>query len=294
VGVVGTGDMGSAVGRVLRRTGLRVITALDERSVASRALAAAAGLEDCGSLERVLDECDLFLSILPPSDAPALAGRAAAHLESSPKPVVFADCNAVAPETVVRIAAMFARGPARFVDVGIVGPAPKIGTVNPTRFYVAGADKQSLLDLRVPEIAMIDMGDRVGQASAIKMCYAAMNKGVDALYTNILLAARRLGVYEPLWREFESSQAEGAARMSARIPVLAATAARYVGEMREISGAFGAAGVSEEFHRGAEWVYALLARSALSSETRATVPRDRTLDEALAAFEAVLAAGSKA
>jgi 3-hydroxyisobutyrate dehydrogenase-like beta-hydroxyacid dehydrogenase len=288
VGILGTGDMGSAVGLMFVRSGYRVVTALNGRSAHSRSLADRAGLEDLGVLERVLGQCDLFLSILPPAAAFEFARQSASIIRANQCEIIFADCNAVAPATVLAIEALFANGPARFFDVGIVGPAPQAETANPTRFYVSGGERESLLRLDVPEIAVVDMGEAVGRASAIKMCYAAMNKGANALYANLLLAARRLGVASELMQEFQSSQPEAAERMARRIPFLAAAAGRFTGEMAEIAATFDAAGVSGDFYRGAEWLYGLLARSSLAAETRATRPEHRSLDEALSAFEAVL------
>jgi hypothetical protein len=186
------------------------------------------------------------------------------------------------------MAAAFDGTRARFVDVGIVGPAPKQAAPGPTRFYVSGPERGALLALAVPALALIDLGEPIGRASAIKICYAAMNKGVDALYATILLAAGRLDVATALREEFAASQPEALTRMQRRIPFLAATAARYTGEMAEIAAGFEAAGVSGEFHRGAEWLYAVLARSAFAAETRASLPAERSLDEALATFAAAL------
>jgi len=288
IGILGTGDMGSAVGRMLRQSGYRVVTALEGRSPLSRELAVGAGLDDLGSLEAVLAESGLFLSILPPSAARAFAERAATIIAAEQHEIVYADCNAVAPATLTAISKLFAAGPARFVDVGIVGPPPGPGRADPTRFYVSGADRRELLGLAVDGIRLVDMGEQLGRASAIKMCYAAMNKGVDALYANLLLAGRRLGVYEALWRELERSQPEAAARMAKRIPFLAATAGRYTGEMAEIAATFDAAGVSGDFYRGAEFLYAQLARSSLAAESRASLPAERSLEEALEAFMTAL------
>jgi 3-hydroxyisobutyrate dehydrogenase-like beta-hydroxyacid dehydrogenase len=288
VGILGTGDMGSAVGAALRRAGYRVVTALERRSEASRALAGAAGLEDLGSLTAVVEACEMLLSILPPAAALGFAESASAIIRDRGRRLVYADCNAVSPATVRRIEALFTDGPARFVDVGIVGPAPRVPTASPTRFYVAGPERSAVLRLEAPELSMIDMGDSIGRASALKMCYAAMNKGTNALYANLLLAARRLGVQDALLRELEASQPEAAGRMARRVPFLAATAERFTGEMAEIAATFDAAGVSGDFYRGAQWLYALLARSSLAAETRATLPERRSLEEALAAYAAVI------
>ena len=145
-----------------------------------------------------------------------------------------------------------------------------------------------LLALDAPEIAAIDMGAEIGRASAIKMCYAALNKGFDALLTAVLLASERLGVREELMDELVSNQPEAAARSRRRVPTLAATAQRYAPEMREIAATFSAAGITPDFHHGAEWLYDLLARTPLAAETRLTAPSDRSLDDALAVFLAAL------
>jgi 3-hydroxyisobutyrate dehydrogenase-like beta-hydroxyacid dehydrogenase len=287
IGIIGTGDMGSAVGASLRRAGHRVITDLAERSAASRALAARAGIEDMGSLQKVLAAASLFLSIVPPAAAVELARRVRAALGASSARPVFADCNAVAPETMRSIAALFADGRVTVADVGIIGPAPRQGAA-PTRFYVSGEGRARILELGGPELAVIDMGPELGRASAIKMVYAALNKGTDALHTAVLMAAEQLGVRAELMVELQASQAHAAERMAARIPYLAATAARFTGEMREIAATFASAGVTPEFHRGAEWVYATLARTPLAAETRATLPKHRSLDEALAVYRTAL------
>lgn len=291
IAVLGTGDMGSAVGAALAGAGYRVVTDLSGRGRESRELAARAGIEDLGSLGAVAGAAGLFLSIVPPAAAGDLAGRAAAAIDRTGARLLYADCNAIAPATVAEIARRFAATATPFLDVGIIGPPPRPGRGAPTRFYVAGAERARLLTLQVPGVRFIDMGPDTGRASAIKMCYAALNKGVDALYTAILLAAEQLGVRSELMDELHASQTEAAHRMAARVPFLAATAARFCGEMREIAASFAAAGVTPDFHHGAEWVYDTLARTALASETRATLPASRSLDEAIEAFRAALATG---
>jgi hypothetical protein len=66
--------------------------------------------------------------------------------------------------------------------------------------------------------------------------------------------------------------------------------------MAEIAKTFDAVGVTPDFHRGAEWLYALLATTPLAAETRDTLPRERSLAAALDVFAAALAArgGSRA
>lgn len=287
IAVVGTGDMGSAVGGALVRSGYRVVTAGQARGAASRALAAKAGIEDLGSLAAVVRSAALVLSIVPPAAARSFAAETALAIRETGALPAFADCNAVAPATVREVEAIIAPTGAPFVDAGIVGRGPGPHGER-TRFYVSGAARGAVLELAVPELEIVDLGAEVGTASALKMAYSSLNKGTDALLTAVLLAADRLGVRQALMRELAGSQAEALARMRARVPFLGATAARFAPEMAEIAATYESVGVTPEFHRGAEWLYALLATTPFAAETRATQPRERSLDAALAVYVAAL------
>jgi len=277
VAVIGTGDMGAAIGGALRRTGLRVVSDLSRRSAHSRSLAQAAGIEDLASLSRVVQEAGLLLSIVPPAVAPEFAAEVAAAMSATGGRPTFVDCNAVAPETMRAIAGQFTSLGATVVDVG---PPADL----PTRLYFSGPERAGLELLAIPALRLIDMGEQIGTASALKMAYAALNKGTDALHLAVLLMAERLGVRGPLMEEFALSQAAALRRMHERVPFLAATADRYSGEMLQIAATCDSVGVTPLMHEGAAWLYERLATTSLAAETRATLHRDRTLDEALAVF----------
>jgi 3-hydroxyisobutyrate dehydrogenase-like beta-hydroxyacid dehydrogenase len=289
IAIVGTGDMGSAVGAALIGAGHRVVTDLSGRSAHSRELAARADLEDLGTLKRVAAQADLVLSILPPAEAFGFAERMAqAAVDAGARPL-FVDCNAVAPAKAVSIGALIEKGGSGCLDVGIVGRAPGKDPLHPTRFYVSGPERRRLLELGCDQIHVVDMGPELGRGSAIKMAYASITKGADALFTAALMAAQRLGVRAELMEELICSQRAFSGRMAERIPYLAATAERFTGEMREIAATYESVGVTASLHRGAEWVYETLAATPLGEETRATSPAHRSLDEAIDVFCAALA-----
>lgn len=282
IAVIAPGDMGHAVGRALGGHGHSIVTALDGRSAASRQRAAAAGMTDLGTLDAVLAAADLILSILPPAEAEGFAQTVAAAMTRTGTRPVFADCNAVAPATVERIAATIAAAGAGFVDASIVGPPPGIGA--PPRFYVSGASAGDFAALDGKGIVVHVVGDAPGSASAVKMCYAALNKGRHALNTAVLLAAENIGVRDVLMPELAASQAGALKQMEGAIPWLAGNAGRWAGEMDEIATTFAAAHVTPHFHQGAADIYRLLASTDLAAETRETADRSRTLDGAIAAF----------
>ena len=279
VGILSPGDMGHGVGRALREcNGLRVVTDLSGRSDRTRGLAEAAGFEDLGSLDAVVEASDLVLSIMPPAAAEGFAAALAERVGADGP--VFADMNAVAPETVRRIAARFPAD--RFVDGGIVGPSPR--GPKPTRFYVSGAPA-SIMDVLASErIAVRPLGPEIGRASAQKMLYSALNKGYWALQAAVLTAAERAGLSEELRAELAFSQPEVLSRMEDRIGLLPADAHRFHPEMVEIAAFFESLGMTTGFHRGAEDLFRLLARTPLAEETKETWDRSRPLQESVRIF----------
>lgn len=238
VAVISTGAMGSGVARLLRRGGLRVVTSLAGRGARTRELAAAAGVEDVGDLAAAVREADVLLSILPPGNALDLA-RAVGR---DPGPL-YVDCNAVSPMTARAIGEVV--GP-RCVDAGIIG-----GPDAP-RFYASGpraAELASLpLDVRV-------MDGEIGQASAVKMCYAALTKGLTALLTESMVTADAMGVTAALEAELADSQPQFLAGARRGLPGMVPKAYRWVAEMEEIAATFEAAGMTPKMLEGAADVY---------------------------------------
>jgi 3-hydroxyisobutyrate dehydrogenase-like beta-hydroxyacid dehydrogenase len=283
IGIMSAGDMGHAVGRVLRQRGWRVVTALAGRSAHTRSLAAAGGLEDVGALAALVAEAELILSIMPPAAAEGFAAAAAAAIAGAGRAPYFADCNAVAPATCRRIADTVETAGGRFIDVGIIGSPPGVGSA-PTRFYARGVHARALLPLEGDGLAVKMIGAEIGRASGLKMCYAAITKGTIALHTAALVAAETLGLSDELGAELAASQAAALERMRASVPWLATTADRWVGEMLEIAGTLESAGTTPLLHRGAAEVFRLVASTPLAAETRASADRSRTLADTVRVF----------
>ena len=95
---------------------------------------------------------------------------------------------------------------------------------------------------------------RPGDASAVKMAYAAWTKGTAALLLAARAVARAEGVEEALGGNGRSpSRAEGECARAGRSA--AAKGWRWVGEMEEIAATFAAAGQPDGFHLAAAEVF---------------------------------------
>ena len=135
------------------------------------------------------------------------------------------------------------------------------------------------------------IGDAVGRASGIKMCYAALTKGTYALQVALLTAAEAMGLSEELRAELMYSQPEAYKSMEGQLPGLPAKAFRWIGEMEEIAATFDHVGVTPYFHQGAADVFRLLSETPFAQETPETVDRSRTLAQTMSVVARSLGTG---
>lgn len=261
IGILSPGDMGHAVGRRLAENGIRVVAALGDRSERTRRLAAQAGIEDVDDYAGLVTAADVILCILVPAEAEATAQRVAEALAATGASLLYADCNAIAPQTVQRISQVITGAGSRFADASIIGGPPRPGYT--PRIYTSGPGAVELATLNDFGLEVVGMGERVGDASAIKMCYGALTKGQSALYTELLVAAEALGVSDALAAEFRRSQAEALKRMDG-LPGMPPKSRRWVGEMEEIAATFGAVGLTPKIFQGAADIYRFVGSTSLA------------------------------
>jgi 3-hydroxyisobutyrate dehydrogenase-like beta-hydroxyacid dehydrogenase len=137
--------MGHTIGQVLRSNGLRVITCLEERSERTKRLAKRAGIEDVATYQALVGESDVVLSILVPAEAFSAARVVAQAISETHADILFADCNAIAPQSVAQIGELIRAAGGNFVDAGIIGPPPR--KPGSTRIYASGSDVDTLAEL---------------------------------------------------------------------------------------------------------------------------------------------------
>jgi 3-hydroxyisobutyrate dehydrogenase-like beta-hydroxyacid dehydrogenase len=291
VAIMSPGDMGHAVGNVLRHGGLRVITNLAGRSRRTAALAAEAGIADAGDDETLVTQADAILAILVPAEAVRLAERLAASIRRTGARPLYVDCNAIAPQTARRIGEIILAAGTRFVDAGIIGGPPRVNQRGP-RFYASGEDAAAFAQLARHGLDVRLLGPVAGHASGLKMCYAACTKGLTALATELLVAGRALGVSAALEAELRASQGTLHAQLERGIPGMPPKAYRWVGEMEEIAATFEALGLTPRMLAGAADLYRFVEQTPLGQETPEQRRRGQTLDDVIDILAASLPAGA--
>ncbi|MCC7486140.1 MAG: NAD(P)-dependent oxidoreductase [Burkholderiales bacterium] len=266
VGVVSPGDMGQAIARRIAESGFAVHVALDGRSERTKALAREAGLHDCGGMEQLVRTCELVLSVINPGEAMNVAREAAAAMKITGRRIAFADLNAVSPRTARDEASVIQEAGGAFIDGGIIGPPPR-GDKDRPRIYVSGPDAYLLERILHPNLQVRVMSERIGDASGVKMCYAAMTKGTTALAVELLVAARKLGVEQALEKELRESRNDVFDWQLRNIAVMPPKAYRWVPEMQEIARTFGELGMTRRIFEGATDVYQMVAATPLGGES---------------------------
>ncbi len=199
--------------------------------------------------------------------------------------LLYVDCNAIAPQTVRTIGETIMVTGAQFADVGIIGPPPKRPG---TKFYASGPGAEALAELRGYGLDVRVLDGDIGQASGLKMCYGAMTKGLQALGTELLVAARLMGLEEALRAEQRETMADVLAWVERSLPTMPPKAHRWVGEMEEIGTCFADLGMPPTLLNGAAEMYRFVAGTPIGKESPEERGRSRDAAGVVAALAETL------
>jgi 3-hydroxyisobutyrate dehydrogenase-like beta-hydroxyacid dehydrogenase len=259
IGIVSPGAMGSALGRAWAAGGARVVATVEGRSERTRGLAH--GLELLPTLSHVVAVADVVVSVCPPGASVAVLDDVITAAGDH-RPVL-ADLNAVSPATMADLERRATGQGFHLVDGSISGGPPSPG--GDTLVYLSGQRAGLLADVAADGIRARVVGDRVGTASAVKMCTASVYKGTTAVWAQALQTAYALGVLDVVLDDLREEHVDEVARAGRRIAVSTSKAQRFVGEMEQISATQQAAGASGELFAGMAAVYRRLATTDLAT-----------------------------
>jgi 3-hydroxyisobutyrate dehydrogenase-like beta-hydroxyacid dehydrogenase len=250
VGILHPGHMGISIAASVQNSGNEVFWASEGRSPETHERALKYQLHDCQTLEKLCQTCSVILCVCPPHAAEDVAEQVASQNYQG----LYVDANAISPQRALRIGQKLTDVGILFVDASIIGgPAWEPGR---TWLYLSGkhAERVAFCFTDGPlEIQVI--GNTIGKASGIKMCFAAYTKGTTALLSAILATAESLGVRTELQDQWERYWPDFPEQTSQRVKNGASKAWRFAGEMDEISATFKAAGLPGGFHAAAGNLY---------------------------------------
>ncbi len=282
IGILSIGEMGYHWARVLTSHGVRVLTYAQDRSETTRKRAENIGVECVPSLPALVKNADLIVSIVVPSAAKGVARKVAkAAAQTGVTNLLYLDANAISPMAAEQIGKVLARGNVEFVDGCIIGSASKIdkGAVS----YVSGPQASRVEQLQAGGLTVKVLGPAVAQASAFKVVYAGLTKGLQGLFVELLMGAQRFGLLDEIIKRYEESFPGLLDKIAPSIIGLRIHAGRRAEEMVELRQTFN--------HHGMKAFMAPAAQKVLQSiadldvrQTSETGEREGDLLQTLALF----------
>ena len=185
IGIIGFGEVGGILGRELAALGAEV-SAFD---LAAAAMARAGGMaaKSAGAVARGADV--VFVSVTAGSVLAAMRSLEGA-LAGAPLVV---DVNSVSPATKQEAARIIEAAGGRYVEAAVMASVPPKKLATP--MLLGGPHAGAFMAAMAPyRMDLTDYGPAIGRASSVKMCRSVMIKGIEALTTECMLAARHYGV----------------------------------------------------------------------------------------------------
>ncbi|QQC67803.1 NAD(P)-dependent oxidoreductase [Paraburkholderia ginsengisoli] len=242
VAFVGFGEAGGILGAALAAKGVRVAM-FDLRRDQLRDKAQAAGVRVAGTLRSVLDGAQLVVSAVTAEADLDVAQALAGCIEAGQ---VCLDINSVSPQTKQHAQACIEGAGARYVEAAVMAPVPPYGLAVP--MLLGGADAVLLAPLlNALGFDARAVSEKVGVASAAKMCRSVMIKGIEALTVECLRAARHYDAESIVLASL--TETFGKMRDAADVPGylvsrVAEHGRRRAAEMREVSQTLQEAGIT--------------------------------------------------
>jgi len=242
IGIMSIGEMGFHWAKLLKSHGVDVLTYDKDRGEVSRKRAENAGVKSVASMRALVQEAELIVSIVVPFAAKKVATKVAkAVSKAARKDLLYLDANAISPMTADTIASVLIPAGVNFVDGCIIGSAAKMG--KGTVVYVSGPEAARMKALETFNIPIKVLGEQTNQASAFKVVYAGLTKGLQGLFCELLMGARRFGLLNEIRAQYQESFPGLLDKVAPSIVGLRIHAGRRAEEMDELKRTFHSQGL---------------------------------------------------
>lgn len=243
--LLGFGEVGQALAVDLTARGVSGLVAWDilfpVPDSGPRRASEAKGVRAGTSIEDAIPGTDLVISAVTAAQDVAAARSVAPHLKRN---AYFLDVNSVSPGAKVEASQIVAAAGARYVEAAIMSPIAPKRAASP--MLLGGPHAAEFLPLarQLGFAGASVFSDRIGSASAAKMCRSVVVKGMEALLGESLLAARRYGVENAVLDSLSSLLTTENWRVQARYMISRSLVhgRRRAEEMREVARTVGEAG----------------------------------------------------
>jgi len=193
VALIGFGEVGQTLAADLLKAGAEVSAydiLFDGPDSAPLCAARTIAVHKAKSASDAIANAELIVSaVTAASDVDA----ARSVTSGIPRDAFYVDLNSVSPATKTVCARLIDDAGGRYVEAAVMTPIHPRGIASP--MLLGGAHAAAFLERAAPlGFNATVFSVTLGQAAAVKMCRSVIIKGVEALLTESMLAARRYGV----------------------------------------------------------------------------------------------------
>jgi 3-hydroxyisobutyrate dehydrogenase-like beta-hydroxyacid dehydrogenase len=200
IGIIGYGEVGQAFAEGLSSSKGVDIAVFDLRftpDTVPNTLATAAEAQNLKierSLKALVQGSDLIISAVTCEEAWKVAQGSCGHMRNGQ---IYVDLNTVTPHLKEKMNRLVAQGGAEFIEVAILGTISSYGFKSP--MLACGKEAQEFGDfLNSLGFSVKVLSEKIGTASYMKMLRSIFAKGVESLLFEMLVAAEKCDLLEPV------------------------------------------------------------------------------------------------
>jgi 3-hydroxyisobutyrate dehydrogenase-like beta-hydroxyacid dehydrogenase len=149
-------------------------------------------------LKDLVGTCDTILSTVTTDVARKAAEEAAVFLGPGK---IYADMNSTSASVKKEIAGIIEKSGADFVEGAILSA---VGETGPRASILVSGKKAEAFSKTMNQLGLINLkyfSQKIGEASLVKMIRSVFSKGVECLLLEMLIAGKRAGVADYLWKD---------------------------------------------------------------------------------------------
>jgi 3-hydroxyisobutyrate dehydrogenase-like beta-hydroxyacid dehydrogenase len=280
IGILYCGELGSAFGKLLHKSGLRVVTTCQGRSQATVDRARSSEIEILPTLNDLAAQSHVVFSFVLPSAAVEVAQQYALCHSIRPINSIFVEGNSVGLETLEQIERVMGEHEIPLVDAAVNGMANRLEDLGV--LHVSGPRAGTVEAMCRGLVRVNDLGTRVGSASRMKLLMSGIAKGLPALFLEVAALAERADLLESFLKSCQLFYPAIMTVVERTLPTFPRHASRRVGEMWDIENMARAlhsrAGMT---HEAGEWIH-LMSTIPWEQETAGSPADIRTVIQSVA------------
>lgn len=196
IAVLFPGDMGTQIAKALIEQNFKVITAGEGRSARTLQNIKDSGIIDTHFLQDAVDKADVILSLTSPEGSLKMAENIISCLKKSSNRPLYVDLNSNTPAIASSIEKLFSLVSIPFVNGAVMGASTDVP--DHAVLVVSGIYRHLFINLFASVFKIKDAGEKTEAASAYKLLFSMVNKGMNALLFETMTAAAHFGILDEL------------------------------------------------------------------------------------------------